>query len=100
MSECRNTCQKYSGIGGQAILEGIMMKNRQNYACAARRHDGTIAVDKKTYVSLPEKYPVLGLPLIRGVFSFADSLILGMRALNWSSDIYMEGEEEDDSKNA
>lgn len=98
MSECRKTCQKYSGIGGQAILEGIMMKNRQNYACAARRPDGSIAVDRKTYVSLSEKYPFLGLPLIRGVFSFGDSLVLGMRALNWSSDIYMEGLDEDEEE--
>lgn len=89
-------CQKYSGIGGQAILEGIMMKNRQNYACAARRPDGTIAVDRQSYVSLPEKYPVLGLPLVRGVFSFADSMILGMRALNWSAEIFAEGEEEEE----
>jgi len=89
-------CQKYSGIGGQAILEGIMMKNRQNYACAARRPDGTVAVDRQSYVSLPEKYPVLGLPLVRGVFSFADSMILGMRALNWSAEIYAEGGEEEE----
>ena len=84
------TCQKYSGIGGQAILEGIMMKNRQNYACAARKPDGSIALDVQKYVSLPEKYPVLALPLIRGVFSFVDSMVLGMRSLNWSAEIYAE----------
>ena len=89
-------CQKYSGIGGQAILEGIMMKNRQNYACAVRKPDGEIALMKETYVSMPEKYPVLSLPLIRGVFSFADSLILGMRALNWSAEIYADGVEEEE----
>ena len=89
-------CQKYSGIGGQAILEGIMMKNRQNYACAVRKPDGEIALMKETYVSMPEEYPVLSLPLIRGVFSFADSLILGMRALNWSAEIYADGVEEEE----
>ena len=93
------TCQKYSGIGGQAILEGIMMKNRQNYACAARKQDGSIALDVQKYVSLPEKYPVLALPLVRGVFSFVDSMVLGMRSLNWSAEIYAEenGEEEEPS---
>ena len=93
------TCQKYSGIGGQAILEGIMMKNRQNYACAARKQDGSIALDVQKYVSLPEKYPVLALPLLRGVFSFVDSMVLGMRSLNWSAEIYAEeaGEEEEPS---
>ena len=57
-----------------------MMKNRQNYACAARKQDGSIALDVQQYVSLPEKYPVLALPLIRGVFSFVDSMVLGMPA--------------------
>ena len=75
-----------------------MMKNRQDYACAVRRGDGSIALDVQKYVSLPEKYPVLGLPLLRGVFSFADSMILGMRSLNWSAEIYAEstGEEEEE----
>ena len=88
--------QRYSGIGGQAILEGIMMKNRDDYACAVRRPDGSIAVDKKRYVSMTEKHPVLGLPLLRGVFVFADSLILGMRSLNWSASICAEGGEEEE----
>lgn len=87
-------CQKYSGIGGQAILEGIMMKNRQDFACAVRKTDGSIALMKDKYVSMPEKHKVLGLPFIRGVFSFVDSMVLGMRALNWSAEIFAEGEEE------
>ena len=63
--------QKYSGIGGQAILEGIMMKNGEYYACAVRREDGGIAVDKQRYVSLTDRYPLLRLPFVRGIFSFA-----------------------------
>ena len=85
--------QKYSGIGGQAILEGIMMKNGEYYACAVRREDGGIAVDKQRYVSLTDRYPLLRLPFVRGIFSFADSMILGMRALNWSAEIYAGGDE-------
>ena len=87
--------QKYSGIGGQAILEGIMMKNGEYYACAVRREDKSIAVDRQRYVSLTDRYPLFRLPFVRGVFSFADSMILGMRALNWSAEIYAEGEEEE-----
>ena len=88
--------QKYSGIGGQAILEGIMMKNGEYYACAVRREDKSIAVDRQRYVSLTDRYPLFRLPFVRGVFSFADSMILGMRALNWSAEIYAEGEEEEE----
>ena len=76
---------KYSGIGGQAVIEGIMMKNKQEYATAVRRPDGEIEVKKDTYVSLTEKYKVLALPFVRGVFNFADSMILGMRTLTFSA---------------
>ena len=64
---------KYSGIGGQAVIEGIMMQNGENYAVAVRKHDGEIEVKKDTYRSVTKKYPFLGIPFIRGVFKFADS---------------------------
>ena len=79
---------KYSGIGGQAVIEGIMMKNKQEYATAVRRPDGEIEVKKDTYVSLTEKYKVLALPFVRGVFNFADSMILGMRTLTFSASFF------------
>lgn len=88
--------QKYSGIGGQAILEGIMMKNRDAYACAVRRADGSIATERQEYKGMSEKYRFCRLPLIRGVFAFADSMVLGMRSLNWSASVYAEGEEEEE----
>ena len=59
---------KYSGIGGQAVIEGIMMKNKDQYATAVRRPDGEIEVKKDTYVSMTEKVPFFALPFIRGVF--------------------------------
>ena len=49
---------KYSGIGGQAVIEGIMMKNKDQYATAVRRPDGGIEVKKDTYVSMTEKVPL------------------------------------------
>ena len=54
---------KYSGIGGQAVIEGIMMKNKDQYATAVRRPDGGIEVKKDTYVSMTEKVPFCGLLL-------------------------------------
>lgn len=85
---------KYSGIGGQAVLEGIMMKNRDNYATAVRKPDGEIVVKKDTYVSMTEKVNFFALPFVRGIFSFADSMVLGMRTLTWSASFFEEDEEE------
>ena len=86
---------KYSGIGGQAVLEGIMMKNKDSYAVAVRKADGEIAVMKDTYVSMTEKVKLFSLPFIRGVFNFADSMILGMKTLTWSAG-FVEGDEEEE----
>lgn len=84
---------KYSGIGGQAVIEGIMMKNKDDLATAVRRPDGMIEVKKERYVSITEKVPFLALPFIRGVFSFADSMILGMRTLSWSAGFFEDDED-------
>ena len=89
---------KYSGIGGQAVIEGIMMKNKQAYATAVRRPDGEIEVKKDTYVSLTEKVKFLSLPFIRGVFSFADSMILGMRTLTFSASFFEDDEDGEPSR--
>ncbi len=84
----------YSGIGGQAVLEGIMMKNEEHYSIAVRKSDGTIAVDIENYRnSVYEK--LKKIPFVRGIFSFVDSLILGMRSLNFSAEIYAEDEGDD-----
>ena len=84
---------KYSGIGGQAVIEGIMMKNKDQYATAVRRPDGEIEVKKDTYVSMTEKVPFFALPFIRGVFSFADSMILGMKTLSFSASFFEDDED-------
>lgn len=86
---------KYSRIGGQAVIEGIMMKNKQEYATAVRKPDGEIEVEKDTYVSMTEKVKLFSLPFIRGVFSFADSMILGMRTLTFSASFFEDDEEEE-----
>ena len=89
---------KYSGIGGQAVIEGIMMKNKDQYATAVRRPDGGIEVKKDTYVSMTEKVPFCGLPFVRGVFSFADSMILGMRTLSYSASFFEDDEDSEPGK--
>lgn len=85
---------KYSGIGGQAVIEGVMMKNGDEYATAVRKPDGAIEVKKDSYVSMGEKVKFFSLPFIRGVFSFADSMILGMRALTFSASFFEDDEED------
>ncbi len=85
---------KSSGIGGQAVLEGVMMKNKRNYAVAVRKPDGEIAVEKGEMISATEKYKVLGLPLVRGVVSFVESLVLGVKMLTSSAEYFDDVEEE------
>ena len=83
---------RYSGIGGQAVLEGVMMKNKEKYAVAVRKPDGEIEVDVETYQGLAHGSKFKELPFIRGIFNFLDSLILGTRALNYSASFYEEEE--------
>lgn len=85
---------KPSGIGGQAVLEGVMMKNRDRYAIAVRKPDGEIEVEKGHCQSLRDKYFVCDLPIIRGVVTFVESLVLGMKSLTDSSKYYEDEEEE------
>ena len=86
---------KYSGIGGQAVIEGIMMKNGDRYSTAVRKPDKTIAVMEDKYESLTTRFPIFALPFFRGIFSFIDSLILGMKTLSYSSSFF---EDDEDSK--
>lgn len=92
----RKNNARYSGIGGQAVLEGIMMKNKEKYAVAVRTPEGKIAVDVQTYAGVCGNSKITKLPFFRGVFSFIDSLVLGMKSLNFSASFY---EEEGDVKN-
>ena len=82
-----------SGIGGLAVSEGIMMKNKDKYSVAVRKPDNTIEVVEHEYVSLMEKYAILKLPILRGVASFVESLIIGMKTLTYSASFYEDEEE-------
>lgn len=85
---------KYSGIGGQAVLEGVMMKNKDQYAVAVRKPNGEIEVEVEHYMGIVHGSKLLNIPFIRGVFQFLDSLILGMRSLNYSASFYEDDGEE------
>lgn len=89
---------KYSGIGGQAVIEGIMMKNRDEYATAVRKPNGEIEVSKDTYISMTEKVRFFSLPFVRGIFNFADSMILGMKTLSWSASFFEDDEDSQPSR--
>ncbi|MEE0315319.1 DUF1385 domain-containing protein [Eshraghiella crossota] len=86
---------KYSGIGGQAVIEGVMMKNKDHYAVAVRKPDGNIEVKKEEFKGISSKCKLFRVPFIRGIFSFIDSLTLGMSTLTYSASFY---EEEEDTK--
>lgn len=94
----KKKCSRYSGIGGQAVLEGVMMKNKEKYAVAVRRPDGGISVEVDNYTGVLGGKRVKELPFVRGVFNFVDSMILGTRCLNLSASFYAEEEEEETGK--
>ena len=85
---------KSSNIGGQAVLEGIMMKNRDRYAVAVRKPDGEIFVQTEEFHSVTGRYKKLTtIPFVRGVFNFIDSMVLGIKTLTFSASFYEEEEE-------
>ncbi len=88
---------KYSKIGGQAVMEGIMMKNGNQYAVAVRKPDSDIEVEIFQYEGIVKNEIIRNLPLLRGVFSFIESLVIGMGALTFSASFFEE-EEQDKGK--
>ena len=78
----------YCGIGGQAVLEGVMMKNKDLYAVAVRKSDGEIVVDTQEFAGILHDSVLRKIPFIRGIFNFIDSLVLGMKSLNYSANFY------------
>ena len=92
MKKCK---QRNSGIGGQAVLEGVMMRNGENYAIAVRKSDGSIVLKKEKYQGILADSPLKKIPFLRGVFVFIDSMILGLRCTDYSASIYAEDDPEE-----
>ncbi|MEE1315459.1 MAG: DUF1385 domain-containing protein [Faecalimonas sp.] len=86
---------KSSNIGGQAVLEGIMMRNGAKYAVAVRKPDGEIEVQRAEYRSAIKWQKLTKIPFVRGVFNFVDSLVLGMKTLTYSASFFEDEEEEE-----
>ena len=89
---------KSSNIGGQAVLEGIMMRHGDDYAVAVRKPDGEIFVKKDEYHSVIKWKTLTKIPFVRGVFNFIDSMVLGIRTLMFSSEFYEDEDEVKDGK--
>ncbi len=86
----------YSGIGGQAVLEGVMMRNKDLFAVAVRTPQGRIQTEVEEYHSMFSGSKLLRIPFVRGIFVFIDSLIIGTKALNYSADFVDEKEDRTD----
>lgn len=84
---------RYSGIGGQAVIEGVMMKASDQYAVSVRKPDGKIEVKVEKYKSLKDRYAIAGIPVVRGIVAFIESLVMGMKTLNYSAGFWEEEEQ-------
>lgn len=84
---------KYANIGGQAVMEGVMMRHKDHYAVAVRKENHEIEVMTEQRQTLGERYHVSGIPIVRGVFAFVDSLVVGMKTLMWSASFFEDEEE-------
>ena len=89
---------RYATIGGQAVIEGVMMRNGNDYAVAVRKPDQTIEVKKDQYIGLNARWHTKKIPIIRGVLSFIDSLVLGMSTLTYSASFFEDEEEAEKAK--
>lgn len=96
MSNKNKLCS--SGIGGQAVMEGIMMRNGSKYAVAVRKPDKTIEVDVQEYKGITNGKKILSLPFIRGIFNFVDSMILGIKTLTYSANFFEDDIDEEPGK--
>lgn len=95
---CMRIGMKASGIGGQAVIEGIMMRNQEKYAIAVRKPDKEIELVVKEGKLLTQKFKWMNLPVIRGVFNFIDSLVTGISTISYSASFYDDPQEQEDTK--
>lgn len=82
----KKTQTKYGSVGGQALMEGIMMNGPEGKAMALRLPDGSISVEKKTFTSIEDKNKFFGIPMVRGIVNFVEALIFGYKCLMESAE--------------
>lgn len=85
-------------IGGQAVIEGVMMKNMNRYAVSVRKPNGKIETKVEECISFAEKHPLFQLPVFRGMANFLESMVIGMKTLNYSASFYEDEEEQTESR--
>lgn len=91
-------CAFRTTIGGQALIEGILMRGPKKQAIVVRNQEGELEIQEEDLKLVKDRHPVLGWPFIRGVINFLDSLIKGVKALMWSAEFYPEEEEAEPSR--
>ena len=89
---------RYSGIGGQAVMEGVMMKNQDKYAVAVRKPNKEIEIMISEHTGIMKNKKIKNMPIFRGVFNFIDSLMLGMQTLTFSASFFEEEEDGPESE--
>ncbi len=85
-------------VGGQAVIEGVMMRSPHRVSTAVRKADGEIVVKNQEFLSYTKRYKLLGLPLIRGFVSFAEMLVISVKTLNYSAEVAIKEEEKSKSE--
>lgn len=98
MSNEQSRACRLNKVGGQAVIEGVMMKNGQEVALAVRKEDGTIEIDKSKFVALKTNHKWLNIPILRGIVGFFESMILSFKTLSKSTDMLGLDEEEEKAK--
>ncbi len=91
--------EKEKHIGGQAVIEGVMMRSSIRVSTAVRKQSGEIVVKNEEYTPLSKRYKLLNIPVLRGVVSFVEMLVIGIKSLNFSADVAVEEIEEKEGKN-
>ena len=90
-------------VGGQAVIEGVMIRSPKRVVTAIRRKNGEIVVKNNPYTSLTKRYRPLRLPVLRGVISFFEMLVIGLKTLNYSAEVAMvdlEGEQKEEKSHS
>jgi len=85
-------------VGGQAVIEGVMMRSKDRVSTAVRIPSGDILVKTEEYVSYTKRYKILSLPILRGVVTFFEMLIIGIKTLNFSADIAVKEIEKEEAE--
>jgi len=93
---CDLSCRR-NRVGGQAVIEGVMMKNGEDVCLAMRKEDGTVEVDKSKFVSVRKKNKILNIPILRGIIGFVESMILSFRTIDKSTAVLELDEEKDEN---